>query len=62
MLRVVVGTKPVPVTVTVTALPLSAADEGLSEVIAGAGLLTVIVLLEDPGPLDTEPFVTVITS
>ena len=30
--------------------------------IAGVGFVTVMVLPEDGGPLDTEPFVTVITS
>jgi hypothetical protein len=61
-LNVVVGTKPVPVTLTVTGPALRAAEEGFSEVIAGGGLVTVIVLVEDSGPLDTEPFITVITS
>lgn len=60
--RVVVGTNPVPVTVTVNGLAFTAADEGLSEVIAGAGFATVIVLPEGEGPLDTAPFDTVTTN
>lgn len=62
MVRVVVGMKPDPVTVTVTEPAFMTADEGLSEVIAGAGLVTVTVSLEDPDPLNIEPFMTVITS
>lgn len=47
---------------TVTGLVLKATEEGLSEVIVGVGLVIVMVLLGDAGPLDAEPFVTVITS
>lgn len=61
IVRVVVGKNPVPVTVTVMGVA-RAPDEGLSDVIAGVGLLTVTVLAADAGPLDTDPFVTVKTS
>jgi len=61
-LSVVVGTKPLPVTVTATGLAFRATEAGLSETIAGAGFVTVIALTHEDGPLVKYPIATVITN